>query len=73
MIHAFRKPVAARGAYATVTISRHQSAQGLILDRHLDGSVTIETGCGTVTGLPLSGPAQERPGRRIWLPLFAGM
>ncbi len=69
-------PTAIRG-YATITLSRHQSAQGPIL-RHLrDGRVVIDSGFGEMTGHPINAAAQTRNLRgraaSIWMPLFAGL
>ena len=69
-------PTAIRG-YATITMSRHQTAQGPIL-RHLrDGRVVIDSGCGEITGHPINTGAGARKLRdraaAMWLPLFAGL
>lgn len=61
--------------YATIALSRHQSAQGPILRQFRDGRVQIDSGNGIVTGHPLNAEAPcpaPRPAAN-WLPLFAGM
>lgn len=65
----FIERIAAPG-YATIALSRHQSAQGPVLRKLHDGRVEIDTGNGRLTGLPLNEPARAP---RIWLPLFAGL
>ncbi|TWI36820.1 hypothetical protein [Paracoccus sulfuroxidans] len=59
----------ATSGYATIALSKYQSAQGPVLRKLRDGRVVIDTGNGRLTGLPLNEPA---PTPRAWLPLFAG-
>ena len=67
----------ANWGYATITLSRHRSAQGPIL-RHLrDGRVVIDAGQGEVTGRPVNPITLPAKGRlraaASWMPLFGGL
>ncbi|AGT08157.1 hypothetical protein [Paracoccus aminophilus] len=57
--------------FATIALSRHQSAQGPVLQRFRDGRVEIDSGNGPVVGYPATTPATPKP-RFVWLPLFGG-
>lgn len=75
MIHAAFSAPAQPAGYATIALSRHQSAQGPILRQFRDGRVQIDSGNGILTGHPLT-TGETRPTVRAavnWLPLFAGM
>lgn len=66
-------PASSEG-FATIALSRHQSAQGPVLRRFRDGRVEIDSGRGVITGYPTG---TERAARQksptIWLPLFGGL
>ncbi|SMO60864.1 hypothetical protein [Paracoccus laeviglucosivorans] len=56
--------------YATIALSRYQSAQGPVLRTLRDGRVVIDTGRGAMTGRPLGSAREPFP---IWAPIFVGM
>ncbi|MBD9526912.1 hypothetical protein [Paracoccus sp. PAR01] len=57
-------------AFATIALSKYQSAQGPVLRTYRDGRVVIDTGRGALTGRPLGAGRAVSP---IWSPLFLGM
>ena len=68
-----RKSVTASGRdYATIALSRHQSAQGPILREFGDGRVVIDSGFGEITGRPMKDRASY-VSPNLWMPLFGGI
>lgn len=70
-IFARRRAASAIPEYATIALSRHQSAQGPVLREFGDGRIVIDSGFGEITGRRMNTEA-ERAIPSLWMPLFTG-